>query len=94
MTFWPWNIRDGGALAGIAPTNLRPDGVDLLPPGADMDVDGLQDTRPEIHEFVRHVGRPVNDAADGMKRPGGGSMTFKDAHFQGRLTGSWQSLRS
>ena len=28
-----------------------------------MDIDGLQDTRPEIHEFVRHVGRPVNDVA-------------------------------
>ena len=37
--------------------------VGLLPARADVDVDGFQNARPEVHEFVRHMGRPEDDVA-------------------------------
>ena len=37
--------------------------VGLLPERADVDVDGFQNAWPEVHEFVRHMGRPEDDVA-------------------------------
>ena len=37
--------------------------VGLLPARADVDVDGFQDARPDVHEFVRHMGRAEDDVA-------------------------------